>query len=254
MKHPIIYIAGLMRTGTTLLQELLSKDPYSYIFHEPWFGSNRFLNQEYIPLKILNKLSDRNDWTFPEILRRLDRTMQVGVKEIRHMGWDKYIDLFGVNMRFILTGRDPRDIYISCYDRLNRDNAWKPLYLPFTPANMVRELEPDWRRMEAMMGAADNWIKLKYEDFCVDPGPHLGHVMDFIDSPIPRDAPGDIGAFLGKIPREKPEVEKHQGKVTAKAVNRWKKMQPDQLWEDAHKFAKFMEETLQYCSTWGYEI
>jgi hypothetical protein len=42
----LIYIAGIMRTGTTLLQELLTLLPYSFIFHEPWWGIGKFYNSD----------------------------------------------------------------------------------------------------------------------------------------------------------------------------------------------------------------
>ena len=44
---------------------------------------------------------------------------QVGVKEIHHDGWRKYIQYFP-EMKILLTGRDPRDIYISLFYRVKK--------------------------------------------------------------------------------------------------------------------------------------
>ncbi len=41
-RYPFIYIAGMRRTGTTLLSELLTSSPYSFIFREPHIGKNTF--------------------------------------------------------------------------------------------------------------------------------------------------------------------------------------------------------------------
>ena len=46
MSLPLIYIAALLRTGSTLLSELLSQIPHSFIIHEPHLGKNYFALQE----------------------------------------------------------------------------------------------------------------------------------------------------------------------------------------------------------------
>lgn len=45
-KRPFIYIAALPRTGSTLLSELFTDLPYSFIFHEPHLGKNYFAAQK----------------------------------------------------------------------------------------------------------------------------------------------------------------------------------------------------------------
>lgn len=42
---PFIYIAAFVRSGSTLLQEMLTYLPYSYIFHEPSFHRKKIQNK-----------------------------------------------------------------------------------------------------------------------------------------------------------------------------------------------------------------
>jgi hypothetical protein len=44
-QYPLIYIAALPRTGSTLLSELFTDLPYSFILHEPHLGKNYFAAQ-----------------------------------------------------------------------------------------------------------------------------------------------------------------------------------------------------------------
>lgn len=41
-EHPFIYVSSLMRTGSTVLSEALTRFPYSFIFREPHLGKNYF--------------------------------------------------------------------------------------------------------------------------------------------------------------------------------------------------------------------
>jgi hypothetical protein len=40
--RPFIYIAALMRTGSTVLSEALTQLPYAFVFREPHLGKNDF--------------------------------------------------------------------------------------------------------------------------------------------------------------------------------------------------------------------
>ena len=45
--RPFLYVAGLFRSGTTLVQELLTQKGKSFIFHEPRFGDGWWQFEEH---------------------------------------------------------------------------------------------------------------------------------------------------------------------------------------------------------------
>ena len=151
MDRPFIYIASLQRTGSTVLSEALTLPPHSFIFREPRMGIGRFelRGGGEDALTFMNYgidlLGFKSRWTpsvGTSLIGRLRRKWsrykrrsfvleafknelvpqfasclaQIGVKEIRHEGWRGYLANFP-EMRVILTGRDPRDIFTSLYYR-----------------------------------------------------------------------------------------------------------------------------------------
>ena len=59
---------------------------------------------------------------------------QIGVKEIKHEGWQNYIRHF-LSMRVVMLGRDPRDVKISYFKKWQRKNIfWQG---PFDPESVA---------------------------------------------------------------------------------------------------------------------
>lgn len=250
MKYPFIYISSLLRTGSTLLQEMLTKHPYSFIFHEPQFGLNKFKNYEINIQGLKNYISDlsllvrcHNFKTISEFFKK--QNIQFGVKEIRNSGWKRYNEFFP-EIKYILTGRDPHDIYISAYNVLQRSKSWKPAFLPFCPEGLYKELEPDMNRQFEIFKTQD-CIKVKYEDLCSDPE-CFNKIKKFVKSPIPDV--GDIGAFHSVVPRGKYETNVHHGNLTTKVVNRWEHEKNEELIQQANHFFNLMKD---YNNFWGYK-
>lgn len=249
MKYPFIYISSLLRTGSTLLQEMLTKIPYSFIFHEPQFGLNKFKNIELNEkgLKGYNINSSllikyHNLKSLSEIFK--DSDIQIGVKEIRNSGWKRYNEFFP-EVKYILTGRDPHDIYISAYNVLQRSKSWKPSFLPFCPEGLYKELESDIKRQFEIFKTQE-CIKVKYEDLCSDPK-CFNKIKIFVKSPIPDI--GNIGAFHSIVPRGIYETNIHHGSLTTKVVNRWEHEKSDELKEQCNRFFKLMAD---YNHFWNY--
>ena len=125
-EYPFVYIGSLMRTGSTVMQECLTKVPFSFIFCEPKFGQKIFK----IDPKFLTDLPFNVRLYLPNGPVRYGsekgKIAQVGVKEIKNNGWRDYLKYFS-DVRFVLTGRNPRDIYLSVNDwvALRNPHAWK---------------------------------------------------------------------------------------------------------------------------------
>ena len=113
--RPFIYIGALIRTGSTLLSEALTRFPFSYIFHEPNLGRNVLAwNQADVKIwkargaaldhaTFIHKLAalffrkthTRPDYIVSLLKRRYlpvlgQHVEQIGVKETRNAGWVHY--------------------------------------------------------------------------------------------------------------------------------------------------------------------
>jgi len=245
---PFIYIAAFVRSGSTLLEEMLTQLPYSYIFHEPRFYGivrNRqvFINDlsGYLNTGQLKRLKLRNLTRF----FKSTSISQIGVKEVRNEGWKYYCRTFP-DTKFLLTGRDPRDVYLSLHYYHLRSNAWTPKF-PFSPMGVFKEFHKE-HIIQCHLAKHYNCMKVKYEDLCTNPDV-FQKVKTFVKSSIPNV--GEIGAFHKQIKRGVYEIQLHQSNLTGRVVDRWKQEKNQKLVEQAYTFAVIMKD---YCEFWGYEI
>lgn len=271
LRRPFIYIASLPRTGSTLLSEILTQLPHSFIFHEPHLGKNYFAFQHNDQAKLkpydvdlarfrklrlplafffrrLRIIGYRQDYMVQEFKHKLipqlsENLFQIGVKEIKHAGWQNYVRHFP-EMKVVLTGRDPRDIYISMFEKWRRGSMlWKG---SFSPNEVAARLRAEFQRQLSLRTATDTML-VKYEDLCTDPElPQK--VRDFVNSPIPHI--GEVGSFVATHPRRVNEYDVHGKQITDKRVNRWRKEPDEKLLEDAHAFFSLMD---HYCEFWQYD-
>lgn len=267
---PFVYIASLRRTGSTMFAEALTQFPYSFIFREPALSRNKynfkdddvatfrehnidldkFANKYVWQIKIHRLLRSRRDVMVKALSQVLmpqlnQCVQQIGVKEIRHEGWRKYLRYFP-DMKFVLTGRDPRDIYISLYYRLEKERGrrWKG---EFSPETVAENLLLQFKHQVNMLNAAD-CMKVKYEDFCTD-NQLLEKIKKFVKSPIPGGA-GDIGGFLSANPKRQDESSVHGSAITDSRVRRWAQEQNQEIVTQAQKAFDLMPE---YNKFWEYE-
>lgn len=252
MKYPFIFISSLMRTGSTVVQEALTQLPYSFIFHEPQLCRNRFNIKDRflsdINFDIKKVMRRPNIKVFADkITPKLQNDIQqIGVKEIENAGWRNYIKYFP-NTKIILTGRNPKDIYISIHYWFARKktNRWKDGRI-LSPEVLYAALMKDFM-MQKQMKLEYKAIKIRYEDFCL----HTNDVMDIIkkhvNSPIPDV--GKVGGFLSNNPKRFGEYEIHGDDITNNRVCRWKREENQKLVVQANKFYDLMKD---YRNFWGY--
>lgn len=249
---PFIYIAGLQRTGSTLIQELLTEKGKCFFFHEPWFGSGLFENHK-TSIEMLNEWGLNGEailnpnMSLPVMLLGLSKVVpQIGIKEIRHQGWEMYLNIFD-DIRWIVLVREPRDIYVSSHYFLQRTNVWKPRFPPFSPKGLFKELQPDIERQIEICETQPHVMRVKYEEFTVDSS-FLGLVSDFAGKDgIPSIE--RVGDFHKRLGRGEYERELHNGTITNKQINRWERETDIELISNFNEFYELMKDYREY---WGY--
>ena len=276
MERPLIFIAALRRTGSTVLAEALTQLPYSFVFVEPELCRNRFrvrppdaarlaaLDVD-IDLAAFTSRHSTSGWRSAirslarratggppallaafqaDLLPRLAPCVgQVGVKEIVLDGWHHYIDLFP-DVRVLITGRDPRDIYLSLHDRVTSgQGSW---HGPLTPATVADHLLAQFRQQLEICRVADS-LRVQYEQFCSAPG-LLAEIKAFVRSPIP--AAGEIGQFTQSNPKRAVEASLHGGRISGRRIARWQD-EPDPQRRVAAQ--ETFDRMAAYCEFWGYE-
>lgn len=249
--HPFIYICSVLRTGSTLVQELLTHAPESLIFHEPRFAVKAFQNQEVSGEMLVKEYGfTKPEMSYSSISRFLyeitRKIPQVGVKEIRNANWLMYLNLFD-DIRFVLTGRNPRDIYISCFKQLQRSDHWKPAYPPLSPLGLFREVIPEIEAQNGILGMGLDIFKVRYEDLVGETDAVASDLLRFCGSPL--EHAGIPGDFHQRIERGRYEIEKHGHAVTDSSVGLYSKERDVRLLKDAEDFYRLMWE---YNKVWGY--
>lgn len=269
--YPFVYIAALMRTGSTVLSESLTNLPQAFIFREPHIGKNTFrakpadiaLFKEH-GLDLDAFLKFRNPLAF--VLRRfrfaglsqdymvralkfrlLPRmahiAQQVGVKEIDNRSWQNYYQHFP-DMRVILTGRDPRDVYISVYRRWEKGLRGRRKTI--TPQAIADELNAQFA-LQLEIAQQCEHLKVAYEELCLAPD-MLTRVREFVNSPLVTA--GDIGQFNASHPHRRQEYQLHGDQITDQRVQRWRRETDVNLLKAAQQVFEAMPD---YVSFWGYK-
>lgn len=258
MKKPFIYIAALRRTGSTMLCEALTEIPYSLVLNEPNFNLQRAIIRGRERALLLKHGVDTSAFTARwagwrrrfvmqgfrwDLSRRLGKVVQqLGVKEIFHDNWQAYHKAFP-NLRVIVTGRDPRDIYISLYNRWTQGRAlWSG---DFTPERVAKDIEYQFRKQLEIVGASV-CMKIRYEDLCSNPN-KLEEIKTFVESPIP--GVGDIGGLLRADSARHAEYSIHGNSITDRRIFRWRDEQNPKLLDEAQKV---FDLTKEYCEFWAY--
>ncbi len=265
--RPFVYIAALRRSGSTILSELLTDPPKSFIFREPGIARGRYeLHPDDIetlrPLggrpgdfklrwsRWLNRrLARHNPAHFVKAFRDeliiplSDRVEQLGVKEIAHEGWGRYARAFP-DMRVIVLGRDPRDIYLSMLDR-RRKGVGRLSGETLTPERAAELLLPEFEHQRTMAEVLPS-LRITYERLCTDPSA-FDEVRAHVDSPL--QAPGSAGRFNQANPQRRDEAAIHAGSLTAKRTDRWRSIDDTQATEACQEVFDRMRE---YAGYFGY--
>lgn len=276
MSRPFVYIAGLIRTGSTALSEALHHPPEAVIVREPRLGTNRIVlrDQDRATLATLGLDADRalsRQRLLMGALRSIgkgghpsggagtghasgyaarvfrdriagplaERVQQVGIKEVRHDGWEHVVAAFP-GLRVVAIARDPRDVYLSHRGRvLKKGNA-----LP-SPEAVADELGRQFGLQQALIEATDA-LTLRYEDLCRDPEV-LARARAFVESPVTGS--GTVGQFTAQNALRARESELHGADLTDSRVGRWRReADPDAL-DAAHRV---FDRLGAYTTYWGY--
>lgn len=268
--RPFIYICALMRTGSTVLSEALTQLPAAFIFRESHLGKNSFqvkpgdderlrpydinLNQiiqKHLKIAFWHRqlrwLGHRQDYMLRTFKQQLYKPLtqhlkQIGVKETNHQGWSHYLRHFP-DMKVIVTGRDPRDMYISIYRRWEKGLV--PQHTTITPIGIATDLNQQFAHQKAIMANFDH-TTLNYESLCLDPA-SLAKVRTFVNSPLQESV--GIGQFNAIHPHRIDEFTLHGSSLTDKRVQRWRNETDTALVAQAQQTFDLMP---NYTSFWNY--
>lgn len=257
--RPFLYIAAIRRSGSTVLAEMLTDPPRSFVFREPRLargvldikpGDAELLAPMGVDLHAFARRWSgvRRRWMvrgfrrelYPLLAARFD---QIGVKEISHRRWARYDRAFP-GMRIIALARDPRDIYLSVLDRAGK-GAGSAAGIAATPEATAAEINRQFRYQREMVDRRGA-MRVTYEELCTDPGV-FDRVREFVGSPL--DRPGAPGRFNTASIARADEAALHGGKVTPARVDRWKTE------GDPHRRAgaeEVLRLTREFAAYWGY--
>ena len=257
MTRPLVLIAALQRTGSTLVSELLTELPRTFVFREPRVFSGRvdlkaddLERLRAVPGAQLGMTAGRGPaadpveaarWFGADVYRPLSRQLeQIGLKEIRYgTRWREVLELLGelAPLRVVALGRDPRDIYLSLAERARVRRVRLPG--PFGPASVALDIEREFAAQRELI-AATGALTVRYEDLCGDPRVRT-EIRRFVDSPV--TGAGAVGVFKHS------NREVHGHRVTSRRVQRWRDEPDAGLRAGA---AETLERLDGYCRFWGY--
>jgi hypothetical protein len=250
---PLVYIAAVRRTGSTMMTELLSDPPACFVFREPRLPLGRLqLAKRDEPRRILREFGVRVEpvskrmRSLPpreaiRVFRQFceesqDRIHQFGVKEIRHEGWERVGEEFP-DMKVVITVRDPRDIFLSMWHR--RDTLEQRHRRWMEPEVLAEDVNRESRRLERIAERHDH-IVVRYEDICRHPE-RIDEVRRFTDSTA-----GGVG-LLGRAPTR--DTDLHGAAVDSSRVELWKREQDPEVIALYREAYRLME---SYAVAWGY--
>lgn len=268
--YPFIYVCSLTRTGSTLVSGTLTSLPHTFIFQEPHIGKNifqlppgsweplreagfdlaRFVswrNRVAFVQRRLRAVGYRQDYMVRVLKEQLAADIgpyaaQIGVKEVRHRGWQNYVRHFP-DMRVVVTGRDPRDIYLSIHQRWQKGIT--PKRRQVDPQLIAAELNAEFAMQRALMAETEHHC-IRYEDFCTDETV-LERVKQFVQTPAV--AHGNVTQFLSHHADRTYEADKHGGQISHKSVGRWRRETDEALAAAAQATFDLMPD---YTAFWGY--
>jgi hypothetical protein len=219
---------------------MLTEKDKGFIFHEPRFGDGwwqfEHLDRSYLrtwgwdPPKFAN-IGNTWAWFMDE------KGLQIGAKEIRNMSSSFYYDCWHGNMRFVVSHRDPADIYLSAYKMFTtkRGNfTWRPMFAPFSPMGIYRELMPEVKHINNLWNMLHPLCRkvVTYEGICHNSA-FQDDLYKFCESDITNP---DIGGYHGILERGVYENDRHGGEVTLKSVRAIDTFDNSKVVADARKF------------------
>jgi tetratricopeptide (TPR) repeat protein len=176
--HPLVFLGGAPRSGTTLIEQILGAHPGMLVFDESEAFAQEVLNALYPPppargltLKSFNALAPA---ARAQLIGRYFKSLVRGLDEPpgNKLFLDKnpsmtaslhiWLRLFP-ELKVIITLRDPRDIVISCYfQNLALTGANVNFLSLERTAKFYADCMDVWLRMRELKGF--EWVETRYED------------------------------------------------------------------------------------------
>jgi tetratricopeptide (TPR) repeat protein len=255
--HPLAFVGGAPRSGTTLIEQILAAHPEILVFDEPHSFVRELLNPLNPPppgrgmtLKSLDGITaaERARLTgryFKSLLREteekpgarllLDKNPSVTV-------WlHIWLRLFP-RSKVVIALRDPRDIIISCYFQ-NIPLAWGNV--SFLSLERTVKFYADcmdvWLRLKELGGF--EWIETRYEDVVGNLETEGRRVTNFLDLPWHEAQATYYETARGKFVHS-PTYNEVTKPVHSRAVGRWEHY--------ARALAPLQAGLEKYCRTFGY--
>lgn len=276
MSRPFVYIAGLIRTGSTVLSEALSEEGRAMIVREPRLGTNRIVFRDADrrqleayglepdsvlswPRRVMAGMRALGMGGHPSggagvghfsgyaarafrdhiVCPLLNNVDQVGIKEVRHDGWEHVVDAFP-DTSCVAIGRDPRDMFLSHRTRVMKKGNQVP-----TPAAFAEEIDRQFR-LQSALAEATTALLVRYEDLCLDPLV-LGRIRAHVQSPVEGD--GEVGTFTSSQALRRHEAALHGSSLSDRRVARWAREVDEEALAAAHEVFDLLT---SYTSYWGY--
>jgi len=257
-----VAVMGLMRTGTTLVSDLLTVRNKSLVFSEPDLlspyervlcGRMRQLAHDFgldvpddlPPADAYERNIDHFDATFAEPLKSLEFW---GMKYVNPIGWRRLFQIYRPQ-KLVLCVRDLRAVTVSALELTNRmrlvfhdgrhrrDEAWVFARICFT----VHEL--------MAMRALPHMV-LRYEDLVSDPAT-LDRLRDYVG--MEELGSERLNLMIERASRSQWEMKKHgkAGEISDKALDRFAKEPDGPIRNMAERLWRLLGE---YNVAFGYDV
>lgn len=191
-----IFLIGFPRSGTTLLEQMLSSHPHM-------FGTNEYNLLDVTIAHISSLLGDKV--LYPSVLSELSsehiaalrQVYAARVKEVHgeDITQKRIVDKHPLNItmlgmirrifpeaRIVMMLRDPRDVVLSCFFQVFQLNE---ATVNFTSLDSTVELYGDildsWQHYKSSLGLS--YYEIKYEDLVADNQTSLEKLMEFVGEP-----------------------------------------------------------------------
>ena len=247
-----VFIAGIGRSGSTLLANLLTKPQQRWILVEPGLtrhgmGDHVRRQAERFGIQIAP-----DEWQGPRrdesALQRFQRTLQShvgnirwGVKEVNMTGADELINIFRPKA-VLLSVRNIRDCAISIYEKnqavgqISHSEEWMVDRLLSAANALIR-----FKR-----ALAQNTLRVvRYEEFVSDPGERV-RLAEWLNWPVDGDPAWCMDIF-GR--QNEPNI--HGNKIGTSSINRGARIANPTSLNFAQKVMRLAEE---YQVEFGYEL
>jgi Flp pilus assembly protein TadD len=195
--HPLAFLGGPPRSGTTLIEQILGAHPDILVFDEPESFAQEILNI-LLPAQTargltLNALNSLNSTARTNLIRRYFKSLlrvtdeAVGGKLLLDKNPSLtaslpiWLRLFP-QLKVIITLREPRDIITSCFFQNLTLTAANVNFLSLDrTARFYADCMDVWLRLRDLGGFA--WIETRYEDFVSNLASEGRRVTEFLGLP-----------------------------------------------------------------------